>query len=145
MAMHNFMGKLPDLEILEGQYVADAVWKWAKDGEKKHHPLLRQPVHWGLIDEICNDENLQKDLIDKCTRRKAHIAIDMGAITTWGLKHDIIYWKSPNKTFAEELEEGIVESAAIEMCDRIVPSMNNCYADINKHINDQYEHYESIR
>jgi hypothetical protein len=145
MAMHNFMGKLPDLEILEGQYVADAVWKWAKDGEKKHHPLLRQPVHWGLIDEICNDENLQKDLIDKCTRRKAHIAIDMGAITTWGLKHDIIYWKSPNKTFAEELEEGIVESAAIEMCDRIVPSMNNCYSDINKHINDQYEHYESIR
>ena len=145
VAMHNFMGKLPDLEILEGQHVADAVWKWAKDGEKKHHPLLRQPVHWGLINEICNDDNLQEDLIDKCARRKAHIVLDFGSITSWDQKHDIHFWKSPNMTFSEELERGMVDEAAIEICDRIVPPMNNCYVDIGKHMIEQYELVESKR
>ena len=88
--MHDFLGKLPEIEIFEGQEVADAVWDWAKVGEKKHHPLLRQPLYWELIDEICDYALVQEDLKERCNRKKAHVVIDMGAITLWGMEHKIL-------------------------------------------------------
>ena len=141
-AWYAFKGKVPDLEIKEGMEVADAVWDWAKSSEKTHHPLLRKPVHTGLISEICKK---QVHLSRFCNRKKAYLVIDMGAITLFGMEHKIKYWKNPNATMEEEVEAGIVDSAAMEICDRLVPMPPNCYADISVHMKKQYSVYEEKR
>ena len=52
-AMHLFEGKLPDLVILEGQEPVDAVLLWGKAAAKDHHPIVREPIYWDVLDKVC--------------------------------------------------------------------------------------------
>jgi len=141
-AMHDFTGLIKDfpLEVMEGQQVADAVWDWAKRAEKVHHPLLRKPVHWGLIDELC--EELGES---QCSRKKAHDRIDFGAITMWGINNKIDHWKSPNRTMEEEIGMGLMRELGEDTCSRLVPTPPNCVKDMEEHNEREYRVVEGTR
>ena len=145
-AMHAFMGKMPDLEVLEGEQVADAVLEWANEAQKEHHPLLRKHIHWALISETCEKQRGEMPhLKDFCKRDKAYESLDFGSINVNGIEHKLNYFKNPNATLEDELEEGRLETRATEICERLVPPMNNCEVDIAKHMKDQYVGFERDR
>jgi hypothetical protein len=125
--------------VLDGQEVADAVLLWAKAAEKEHHPLLRKPIYWSLIDELC------EELPHQCSRKKAHVQMNFGSIGLWGQTHEIFHWKNPNASMEEEVEAGLMEALAAETCDRLVPMPPNCVEDLTIHTRDQYKNVEHHR
>ncbi len=138
-AMHEFLGKLPEIEVDEGGEVADAIWMWAKAAEKEHHPLQRKPLYWDLMDELCDE------LPVHCTRRKAFDKMDFGSITLWGIEHKMFHWKDPNKTMEEEIDAGEMYKGATKLCERLIPEPPNCVTDIEKHYKEQYKLIEGRR
>jgi len=139
--MHEFLGKLPELEIFENQEVADAVNFWAKEGGKKHHPLLRQPVYYNLMDEVCNDPGLAHL---KCTRRRVHEEIDAGSITLWGLEHKMKFIRDVSNFNNTDLG-GEINATADTICERLWPPPPNCVEDLRKHVGEQLDINEARR
>jgi len=135
LAMHNHNGLIDDysVEVLEGQEVADAVWAFAKKAQKKHHPLLRRPIYWTMIDELC------EELPDQCTRKKAFERLNFGTLKIWGQEHKIEHWKNPLATMEEEIEAGIMGDLAKATCSRLIPAPPTCVDDMIKHNIEQYE------
>ncbi|GMI07595.1 hypothetical protein TrVE_jg3201 [Triparma verrucosa] len=144
-SLHAFMGKMEGpVQVLEGEQVADAVLHWALVEEKKHHPLLRKHIHWSLIDNTCARKD-ELQLEKACQRRKAFEKLDFGSISYWGQEHKLTYWKNPNATMEEEIDAGRVEDTVDEICERLVPPMDNCNEDVAIHMIEQYEAWEENR
>jgi len=143
-AMHIHEGKLPDLVIFEGEEPVDAIMKWAKLAAKDHHPIVREPIYWDILDKVC------REIVTKCSRRRAWESIDMGAITVFGISHKITYF-NPNvdRRFVCKLTSfGIdycVHNTAETLCDRIYPKLPQCLRDITMHITSQLNSYNSKR
>lgn len=53
-AMHTYEGRLPDIVIYEDEEPVDVLLKWGKEASKEHHPIVREPIYWELLDELCN-------------------------------------------------------------------------------------------
>ena len=146
-AMHVFEGKLPDLFIYEGEEPADSILRWAKEASRRFHPIVRQPIHWEILDKICI-ESLT------CTRRRAWEVIDMGAVTLAG-NHYPIEFSNPMVTqhaTGDCVSEGadsclisLAEESAGILCRRLHPRPINCVNDISSHILQQLENHNSRR
>ena len=54
IAMYTYKGKLPDLVMFEDEEPVDALLKWGKLAAKDNHPIVREPIHWEILDELCN-------------------------------------------------------------------------------------------
>lgn len=159
-AMHAFKGSLPKLQVLEGEEAADAVWRWAKEGAKTHHPLFRQPVYYDLIDELCgiSDNNRTNSTFQSglgvgpglgpkgvlCTRTRAWEVLECGSLTLWGMNHEMKYLRDPSDFLNEFIEDRIPQTAE-EICERLTPPPPNCFEDISKHIMSQIEIAEEKR
>jgi len=147
-AMHMHEGKLPDLTIFEEEEPADAVLKWAKEAARKHHPIVRKPIHLEILEKVCNDTRHLT-----CTRTRAWESIDMGSITLYGQSFNIEYFNpdvDPNAqkkcvTIMEGKADTCIKSAAIAVCRRIHPQPPGCVHDITLHMSNQLIEYEKKR
>lgn len=142
-AMHLFEGKLPDLEILEGQEPVDAVLLWGKKAAKDHHPIVREPIYWDVLDKVCAEIKHTQ-----CKRRRAWAYISMGSMTVHGVVYNIDYYDSSVDPSAQSLcrrSMKCAERTAIEICERIVPALPTCASDLAKHIDTQLEEFEKKR
>ena len=159
-AKHNLDGNLPELLVLEDEEPADAVMAWAKLASKDHHPLVREPVHWALIDEACQ--------VVKCSRRRAWEALDMGMMTFHNQVYKIIHYNPRvdpllrdycKHLFYEQVEfewyhkidnssisvDTCHESTAKRVCGRLFPPPDNCVRNIAIHVAKEYAVFESKR
>ena len=141
VAVHLQEGRLPDLYIFEGQEAADAVLKWGKEAARKHHPIVRQPIHYEILDKICSGSDPEAANVT-CTRRRAWEAIDMGAITLFGNPHEIEYWNplvvpggstvsSCTAIGSSSGSANCIEVGAEELCRRLSPKPTGCEVDVS--------------
>jgi len=139
--LHIHHGKLPDLQILEDQEPVDAILKWAKKAAKDHHPIVREPIYWDIIDKTC----LEIQGIE-CKRRRAWEIIDMGAITLDGLTYQIEF-SNPliNHKMRSRTQDQAAQNAAEMVCRRLVPQLADCTKNIVAHITQQLRVFESGR
>ena len=145
--MHIHEGKLPKLQILEGQEPVDAILMWGKIAAKDHHPIVREPIYWDLLEKTCAEIKGVK-----CKRRRSWEYIDMGEITVHGMKHKIDFFNPSVDPKARKLCQRTmgggnrcVERSASSICQRIFPPLQNCVDDLTKHISDQLEEFEAKR
>merc|ERR1712038_340014 len=149
-AMHIHEGKLPDLVILEDQEPVDAVLRWGKLAAKDHHPIVREPIYWDVLDRVCNEIKY-----GKCTRRRAWEYIDMGHITVHHHTYPIEYYNAEvdpvgrKECRQKEAQHGSASSciimAATNICLRIQERPENYIEDISNHMQGQFETYNSQR
>ena len=141
VAVHLQEGRLPDLYIFEGQEAADAVLKWGKEAARKHHPIVRQPIHYEILDKICSGSDPEAANVT-CTRRRAWEAIDMGTITLFGNPHEIEYWNplvvpggstesSCTAIGSSSGSANCIEVGAEELCRRLSPKPAGCEVDVS--------------
>jgi len=147
VAVHLQEGRLPDLYIYEGQEASDAVLKWGKEAARKHHPIVRQPIHYEILDKICSRSD-PKAVNITCTRRRAWERMDMGAITLFGNPHEIEYWNplvvpgSSDESSCTAIGESdsvgtfisnitCIQRSAQELCRRLFPKPSGCEADVS--------------
>lgn len=146
VAVHLQEGRLPDLYIYEGQEAADAVLKWGKEAARKHHPIIRQPIHYEILDKICSESDAEAANVT-CTRRRAWEGIDMGAITLFGNPHEIEYWNplvvpgSSAESSCPAIGIGnrsgnvnnitCLQHSAQELCRRLFPKPAGCEDDVS--------------
>ena len=141
VAVHLQEGRLPDLYIFEGQEAADAVLKWGKEAARKHHPIVRQPIHYEILDKICSGSDPEAANVT-CTRRRAWEAINMGAITLFGNPHEIEYWNplvvpggmtesSCTAIGSSSGSANCIEVGAEELCRRLSPKPAGCEVDVS--------------
>ena len=150
LAVHLQEGLLPALHVLEGEEAADAVLKWGKEAAREHHPIVRQPIHWEILDKICVESQHVP-----CTRRRAWESVDMGAITLFGNHHGIEYWNPAvdpdfDKTsFCEPVYYGeadaCLQHGAEDLCRRLHPQPAGCVRDITMHMANQLNEYDKGR
>ena len=144
--MHYHEGKLPDLHILEGQEPVDAILQWAKVASKDHHPIVREPIYWDLIEKACLEINNVK-----CNRKRAWEYIDMGKITVHGQNYEIELFNPSVDPLLSEHKFGpqepqlCVDMAVQGTCARIVPPLKNCEEDLIGHISKQLHEYNEKR
>ena len=152
IAMHTYEGKLPDLVIFEDEEPVDALLKWGKLAAKDHHPIVREPIYWEILDELCNHtESLN------CTRTRAWEFLNMGTMTYFGQEYPIDYY-NPDvdpmaRTECKPTTDGddkikvnsCMEKAATQFCERLLPPPNNCVRDIALHIASQLETIDQKR
>jgi hypothetical protein len=145
--MHYHEGKLPDLRILEGQEPVDAILQWAKAASKDHHPIVREPIYWDLIEKTCLEIK-----IVKCARKRAWEYIDMGKITVHGQNYEIELFNPSVDPLSEHLcklenkkTRPCVDMVVQETCARIVPPLRNCEEDLIGHISKQLSEYNIKR
>mmetsp|Transcript_1324 Transcript_1324/g.2858 ORF Transcript_1324/g.2858 Transcript_1324/m.2858 type:complete len:850 (+) Transcript_1324:50-2599(+) len=139
-AMHTYEGKLPDLIVFEDEEPVDALLKWGKLAAKDHHPIVREPIYWDILDELCSEtESLT------CTRTRAWEFLNMGAMTYFGIELPIeIYNPAVDPIAQKECHptmdgkaNSCLEKAATQFCERLLPPPNNCVTDITMHIATQ--------
>ena len=139
-AMHTYEGKLPDLIVLEDEEPVDALLKWGKLAAKDHHPIVREPIYWEILDELCSEtESLT------CTRTRAWEFFNMGAMTYFGIELPIeIYNPAVDPIAQKECQprmdgkaNSCLEKAAAQFCERLLPPPNNCVNDMTMHIATQ--------
>ncbi len=144
-AMHLYEGKLPDLKIYEGQEPVDALLLWGKAAAKDHHPIVREPIYFDILDKVCAEiKHVQ------CTRMRAWRHMDMGEMTVQGQGYKIDYF-DPNvvpetrnqceKSVTDD--KGCAERVAKQVCERILPVVTNCIRDLKKHIINQIDDWYS--
>lgn len=139
--LHIHDGKLPDLEILEDQEPVDAILRWAKVAAKEHHPIVREPIYWDIIEKTCLDVKYVA-----CKRKRAWEYIDMGAITSQGLTYDIEFYNPIVDPYVRPDEQDrVIEDTAVKVCRRIIPPLDRCKDDLIKHISVQLHEFESKR
>ena len=144
-AMHVYEGRLPDLIILEDEEPADALIKWggsipaAKSPETDLHPVVREPMYWEILNELCNKTSLI------CTRNRAWEFLNLGAMTYFGNEFSIEYY-NPEVDPIERMEchpimngtaTSCMEKAASQFCGRFLPQPDNCVKDMTMHIASQ--------
>eukprot|EP00587_Corethron_hystrix_P003774 CAMPEP_0113321936 /NCGR_PEP_ID=MMETSP0010_2-20120614/15250_1 /TAXON_ID=216773 ORGANISM="Corethron hystrix, Strain 308" /NCGR_SAMPLE_ID=MMETSP0010_2 /ASSEMBLY_ACC=CAM_ASM_000155 /LENGTH=513 /DNA_ID=CAMNT_0000180227 /DNA_START=13 /DNA_END=1551 /DNA_ORIENTATION=- /assembly_acc=CAM_ASM_000155 len=144
-AMHS-REYLPDLEIFENEEPADAVMRWAKEASRKHHPIVRQPIHEMLLEHVC----ARTDLFN-CTRRRAWELMDFGHITVASQSYQL-YHMDPR---ADPVMKGAcvttnaldpcIERTARLHCGRIVPPPMGCVRDLARHMANQYREFNRGR
>lgn len=146
-AMHIYDGKLPDIVILENQEPVDMILKWGKLAAKDHHPIVREPIYWDMLEKVCNEVRFVK-----CARQRAWEYIDMGAISIYGQSHKIDYFnpevEPKGKKHCTHNETGsnpCVQATANSICSRIFPQIPHCASDLINHINTQLIEYDSRR
>ena len=134
--MHIHEGRLPDLQVFEGQEPADAILEWAKLAAKDHHPIVREPIHRDLIEKTCLEIKGVK-----CKRKRAWEHLDMGKITVNGQQYEIDFFNpAVDPKSAHLCGSNLVESqfcvieVAHRTCARIVPPLRNCEKDLIGHI-----------
>lgn len=146
--MHIHEGKLPDLIIYEGDEPVDAIMKWGKEASKIHHPIVREPIYWELLEQTCN-----KSGQFSCERKRAWEEIDMGSITQFGQKHDILHLNpevDPNARHScisvmDGKSNSCIQNTAIALCTRLIPQPERCVQDISLHISGQLDDYNDRR
>jgi hypothetical protein len=148
IAMHTYEGKLPDLVIFEDEEPVDALLKWGKLAAKDHHPIVREPIYWEILDELCN----QTETLT-CTRTRAWEFLNMGTMTYFGLELPIDFY-NPDVDPIARFEciptiggkmNACLEKAAAQFCERLLPPPNNCVTDIALHISAQLESTDERR
>lgn len=140
IAMHIYEGKLPDLIIFEDEEPADALLKWGKLAAKDHHPIVREPIYWEILDELCN-----RTEILHCSRTRAWEYLSMGAMTYFGQEYPIDFYNSDVDPVARNESHPTMQKAAAQFCERFVPPPDNCVRDITLHISAQLESTDKKR
>ena len=145
--MHIHEGRLPDLQILEEQEPVDAILLWGKKAAKDHHPIVREPIYFDILEKTCAEIKGVE-----CKRMRAWEYIDMGSITVHGQSYKIDFFNPAVDPKARKLCESNTEGdnpcmkrAATMVCRRIIPSLTNCVEDLTKHIAGQLEEFDSKR
>ena len=142
-AMHIHEGRLPDIVILENQEPVDIILKWGRLASKDHHPIVREPVYWGILAKVCSEiKNV------KCRRLRAWEYIDMGSITVSGQSYKIDYYNPKVEPLGKKLCEKdniCIEKTAKSVCSRIFPQSLQCLSDLINHMTSQLIEYESNR
>ena len=151
-AMHLHDGKLPDLIVYEGEEPADVVLRWGKLSAKDHHPIVREPIYWDMLEKICW-ENAHLNL---CTRQRAWEVMNMGQLAVNGQTHFIEFVNPRVDRTAKDLCKPItldgdknattcLQKAAKDLCDRLYPNPNNCVGDMTIHMASQLEAFDEKR
>jgi len=148
-AMHLHEGKLPDLLIFEDEEPVDAILRWGELAAKSHHPIVREPIHWDVLDKVC--------MTIVCRRKRAWESIDMGAMSVaGGVTHKITYVnpsvdrkssKVCKPVLSGNLNSCIIQQAAA-LCRRIYPKIQlsyECMKEITLHMKSQLDSYNSKR
>ncbi|KAL3795817.1 hypothetical protein ACHAW5_004767 [Stephanodiscus triporus] len=139
-AMHKHEGKLPDLIIFEDEEPVDALLKWGKLAAKDHHPIVREPIYWEILDELCTrTESL------RCSRTRAWEFLSMGAMTYFGQEYPIDFYNSDVDPGEQNESHSTMAKAAAQFCERFSPPPDNCIRDITLHIAAQLESIDKKR
>lgn len=145
-AMHLFEGKLPDLIVYEGDEPVDAVLRWGKIAAKDHHPIIREPIYWDMLEKICWETNVP------CTRKRAWESIDMGHITINQQSHFITFVDpivDRTSVKCQPILDGkankCLEQAARKLCSRLYPLPEGCMHDLTLHMVSQLDAYKEKR
>jgi hypothetical protein len=147
LAMHIHEGRLPDIVILENQEPVDIILRWGKLAAKDHHPIVREPIYWDILEKVCNEIKFIS-----CERQRAWEYIDMGSISVSGQTHKIDYYNPEVEPFGQiscrtkgNETSPCVEKAVNSICKRIYPQLSQCSSDLVGHITSQLAEYNSKR
>jgi hypothetical protein len=139
-AMHMYEGQLPDLVVFEDDEPVDVLLKWGKLASKDHHPIVREPIYWDILQKVCSEIRFIS-----CRRTRAWRSIDMGMMTVSGQAYEITYVdrsvdphsKDECRKTEDKSYDSCMEEAAAVFCARIYPCPENCVEVISIHISKQ--------
>jgi hypothetical protein len=160
-AMYRAEGTLQELRILEDEEPVDAIMAWAKEAAKEHHPIVREPVHTGVLEETCREVH--------CNRRRAWEGLDVGVMSFFGQRYNITLrnprvdpllkdqcprlFYQDNVEFEEwyKIENTTIsvnechQTTAQQTCRRFFPPPHNCVHDLTVHVAKEQAKFDSKR